>query len=538
MSDARNDGHPEAVTPERERSPASAPARTGAAVIAEGLQKRFGVVQALRDVSVTIAPGTIHALVGENGAGKSTLGKLIGGVHTPDGGRLLVDGQTRRYRSPHDALVDGVTMVAQELALVPGRSVAENVFLGSMPRRLGVVDGRRLRERYEELVARVGFALPADAAVGGLRLADQQKVEILRGVASGARLIVMDEPTAALTRDEAEQLFGIVRGLREQGTTIVYVSHFLEEVLMLADVVTVLRDGRVIDTGPARAETEGGLIRKMIGRELDGVFPPRRPVAAEAREVLRVRGLCAGRAIDDVSFEVRAGEVLGFAGLVGSGRSEVAHAIAGALRRTAGTIELDGRRVAPRSPAAAVRLGISLLPESRKTQGLVLGRSIAENVTLPHLADVSRLGVVGRRRERREVEEIAGRMGVRAPSVTVPVSHLSGGNQQKVLFAKWLLRQPRVLIADEPTRGVDVGAKRAIYDLLAAVAQRGEMGIVLISSELEEVLALSHRVCVMRAGRIVATLAGGLESEGAVMAAAFGSDSGEEDRPPARAARL
>lgn len=502
---------------------AGSAARDGAAVVVDGIEKRFGAVRALRGVSVEIAAGTIHALVGENGAGKSTLGKVIAGVVSPDGGDLRVDGRRRRYASPRDALADGITIIAQELALVPRRSVAENVFLGGLPRRLGQLDRGALRQRYADLVAHAGFALPADTLVGDLRLADQQKVEILRGIAQRARLIVMDEPTAALAHDESAQLLAIVRGLRDQGTTVVYVSHFLEEVLAVADTVTVMRDGQVVETVAAADETEAGLVSKMLGRPLDAAFPPRRPVADAAPEVLRVAGLSAGRAFEDVSFTVAAGEVVGFAGLVGSGRSEIAHALAGSLRPTAGTVELDGRVVAPRTPAAATQLGIALLPESRKSQGLLLGRSVAENVALPHLRELSRWGVVGRSRERAAVEAVTGRMDVRPPNVAAAVGDLSGGNQQKVLFAKWLLRSPRLLIADEPTRGVDIGAKRAIYDLLMELAGQG-MAIVLISSELEEVLGLSHRVCVMRAGRLAGTFAGDDINEPAVMSAAFGSD--------------
>ncbi|MBS1870264.1 MAG: sugar ABC transporter ATP-binding protein [Actinobacteria bacterium] len=511
------------TTSPRARHAAEEGAPSGAAVALENVGKTFGAVRALHQVSVRVEPGTIHALVGENGAGKSTLGKIIAGVHAPDAGQVIVDGRRRRYGSPHDALRDGVTIVAQELALMPRRSVAENVVLGDFPSRLGCLDRHALRRRYDALVEQAGFVLPADALVGDLRLADQQKVEILRALARGARLIVMDEPTAALAQEETEQLLAIVRALRDQGTTIVYVSHFLTEVLAVADTVTVLRDGRLIATAPAREETEAGLIAKMIGRSLDAAFPPRPAVPDKAPAVLRVRGLSAGNAIHDVSFEVRAGEVLGFAGLVGSGRSEVALAISGALRPEAGSVELDGRPIAPRSPGGATRLGIALLPESRKTQGLILGRSIAENVALPHLRHVSRFGVVSRRRERRVTSEVATRLDVRAPSVATPVGALSGGNQQKVLFAKALLRPPRVLIADEPTRGVDIAAKRAIYDLIVGLARDG-MAVVLISSELEEVLALAHRVCVMRAGRIVSTLDGGDVSEQAVMVAAFGSD--------------
>ncbi len=510
-----------ATRPSEPAPPATA-GRVGAAVRVEALSKRFGSVQALRDVSLAIEPGTIHALVGENGAGKSTLGKVIAGVHAPDAGRLLIDGTERRYGSPRAALEDGVTIVAQELALVPQRSVLENVFLGRLPRRLGCVERRALSRHYAELVEDAGFALPAECPVGMLRLADQQKVEILRALALDARLIVMDEPTAALTRDEAQRLFAIVRALRDRGTTIVYVSHFLGEVLALADTVTVLRDGQVVDTGPAAAQTEPGLVKQMIGRPLDAAFPSKRPPHADAAPILRVSGLGVGGAVHDVSFEVRAGEVLGLAGLVGSGRSEVAHAICGSLPRTAGTIELAGRPLAARRPRDATRAGIALLPESRKTQGLVLGRPIAENVTLAHLRTVSRFGVVARRQERRRAGDLAARLGVRAPSLSVPVGQLSGGNQQKVLFAKWLLRRPSVLIADEPTRGVDVAAKRAIYDLIVELAEEG-MAVVLISSELEEVLGLSHRVCVMCSGRIAATLSQDELSEDAVMAAAFGA---------------
>lgn len=503
-------------------------AHSGAAVVVDGVGKRFGAVQALRDVSISIEPGTIHALVGENGAGKSTLGKIIAGVHQHDSGQLLVDGNLRRYRAPSDALDDGVTIIAQEVITVPDRSVAENVFLGRLPHRFRVVDRRRLREQYDELVDRAGFALPADASVGTLRLADQQKVEILRGLARNARLMVLDEPTASLTRDESDQLFRIVEGLRETGTTIVFVSHFLKEVLALADVVTVLRDGSVVETTPAGAETEASLIRKMIGRSLDSAFPPRQPLAADAQEVLKIEGLCVAGVLDDISFGVRAGEILGFAGLVGSGRSEVAHAIAGGLRRSTGSLELGGQTIAPKTAAQSMEHGIALLPESRKTQGLVLGRSISENVTLAYREDFARFGVISQRRERQAVADIARRLDVRAATLSAPVASLSGGNQQKVLFAKWLLRTPRVLIADEPTRGVDVGAKRAIYDLIVSLAADG-MAIVLISSEIEEVLALSHRVCVMKAGRIVTTMDENITEE-AVMEAAFGSTDGERAR--------
>jgi simple sugar transport system ATP-binding protein/ribose transport system ATP-binding protein len=487
------------------------------------LSKRFGGVQALSEVSVSIVRGSIHGLVGENGAGKSTLGKVISGIHAPDAGQLLIDGQPAHLRSPRDALVHGVTTIAQEISLVPTRTAVENVFLGIEQARLGVVDRRRLHARYDALCADVGFDIPGNVPVGAFRVSDQQKVEILRAVARDAKLIVMDEPTAALTADEAERLFAVVRSLRDRGTTIVYVSHFLDEVLALVDTVTVLRDGRLVQTSAAAAETASSLVTAMIGRPMDMAFPAKAEPAADAPVVLSVEGLETRGFLRDISFEIRAGEIVGLAGLVGSGRSEVARALFGADPRSAGTIRLDGRLLALGSPRQAVRAGIALVPESRKSQGLLMGRSITENVTLPHLGDVSRGGFVARRQEHRETTAMIERVDVRTLRPSVPVLALSGGNQQKVLFAKWLFRSPRLLIADEPTRGVDVGAKRAIYELLHQLAAQG-MAVLLISSELEEVLGLAHRVLVMRGGEVVARLEGAEISENAVMAAAFATE--------------
>jgi ABC-type sugar transport system ATPase subunit len=488
-----------------------------------GINKRFGGVQALRDVSVSVVRGTVHALVGENGAGKSTLGKVIAGVISADEGELHVDGSLVEFRSPRDAHRHGVTTIAQEISLVPTRTVVENVFLGIERSRAGHVDRRALRRRYDKLEEQVEFRIPPTVPVGALRLADQQKVEILRALARQARLIVMDEPTAALTGDEAEKLLEIVRRLRERGATIVFVSHFLEQVLSIADEVTVLRDGRLVQTTAADGQTAASLVTAMLGRPMETVFPTKGPPPADADVVLAVEGLSTKGFLRDISFDIRAGEIVGLAGLVGSGRSELARAIFGADPTSAGTIRRGGEAVQIRSPRAAVRLGLALLPENRKAQGLLMGRSIVENVTLPHLALVSRQGTILRRLERRRAEELIERVDVRTPRSTVPVNSLSGGNQQKVLFAKWLLRRPRVLIADEPTRGVDVGAKRAIYDLIHSLAAEG-MAVLLISSELEEVLGLAHRVLVMRGGEIVGRLEGDEITEDAVMNASFATE--------------
>jgi len=489
-------------------------------VEARGVSKRFGGVIALDAIDLAIEHGSIHALVGENGAGKSTLGKVIAGVHRPDDGELWVDGRRVDYRSPRAALADRITVIAQEPTLVPHRSVQENVYLGVEGGTGGIVDSRRTARRFSELVAESGIELSARRLARTLTVADQQKVEILRAMARNAQLIIMDEPTSALTTDESERLFDLIRRLRDRGSTIVYVSHFLPEVLALADTVTVLRDGKLVQTSAAAAETPDRLVTAMLGRPLDLTFPDKAPLAPDAPVVLSVRGLARPPHVEDVSFEIHAGEIVGLAGLIGSGRTEVARAIFGADRPTAGVVELDGKAINARTPRAAISHGVVMLPEDRKRQGLVMLRSIVENVTLPHLEDLSSVGVMSRGDERRRTSDLIGRLDVRTRSNAAAINTLSGGNQQKVLFAKWLFRRPRVFILDEPTRGVDVGAKVAIYELIRSLAAEG-MAVLLISSEHEEVLGLAHRVLVMRAGRIVAEFDEDTMSEDAVLHAAF-----------------
>lgn len=477
-------------------------------------------MQALADVSVAIGRGSIHGLVGENGAGKSTLAKIIGGTHQPDTGELLVDGEPVRFTSPRGALAVGIASIAQEIALVPARTVLENVFLGIESENLGVVQQGRMLRRYAELDQRTGFELDPHVRVRNLRTADQQKVEILRAIARNARLILMDEPTASLTVDESDRLLEIIRRLAAAGTGVVLVSHNLKEVLAVAETVTVMRDGKVVRTGPAREETPHRLVTAMIGRELELTYPPKKPPAALARTVLEVRNLRRSRVIDDVSFKVKEGEIVGLAGLVGSGRTEVARAIFGADRLDGGEILVEGTRMYPHGPRGAAAWGVVMVPESRKDQGLFMMRPIRENLMVSILAEVATLGVVRSRREKRRARDLARQVDVRAASIESPLRSLSGGNQQKVLFAKWLARRPKVLIADEPTRGVDVGAKSQIAELITTLAAGG-MGVLLISSEIEEVLGLSHRVLVMRSGRIVAEYAGEAATQDAVMRAAF-----------------
>ncbi len=496
-----------------------------------GVSKRFGATVALADVDLDIVRGTVHALVGENGAGKSTLGKLLAGVHRPDGGLLLVDGQEVSFRSPRDALAHGVTMVAQELSLVPARTAAENVYLGIEPHRGPVVQRRRLREAFERLVDKSGISVEADALVRDLTVADQQKVELLRALARNARLVVMDEPSARLTAPEMLALGQTMRRLAESGTTVVLVSHFLDEVLAVSDTVTVMRDGQVVRTSATYEETHEQLITGMIGRQLDSAFPPKAP-PTEPSTVLEVRGLSRSSAFRDVSFTVGAGEIVVLAGLVGAGRTEVVRTILGAERPDRGSMTLDGAPWRPRHPGQALRHGVAMIPEARKTQGLLLQRPVQENIALPHLASVTRLGLLSRHGEGSRAIPALERVGVKTASPMTAVSNLSGGNQQKVLFARALVRPPRLLIADEPTRGVDVAAKRAIYGLLADQAAAG-MAVLVVSSELDEVVGLAHRVLVMREGHITAELSGSEISDKAVVAAAFGAlpDHLEEVHP-------
>jgi simple sugar transport system ATP-binding protein/ribose transport system ATP-binding protein len=490
--------------------------------------KHFGGVQALDHVSLSVARGSVHALVGENGAGKSTLGRIVAGALGADGGAVVLDGEPVSFRSPREALEHGVAAIAQEPFVVPQLTVAENVFLGREPRTLGVLRRRRLDRAFAALVASAGFELAGGRPAGGLRTAEQQKVEILRALSRDARLIVMDEPSAALSAHETEQLHEILRSLVAAGKTIILISHFLREVLALADTVTVLRDGRVVRTSPAAAETESSLVEAMLGRPLTAAFPATRPPPPDAARVLTVRDLRAA-GVDGVSFELRAGEILGIAGLVGAGRTELARALYGAARVEGGTVELAGAGSAGRDPRRSLDAGLAMIPESRKDEGLIFARSSTENATLSRLRALSSLGVVHRAAATAAAREILQRCDVRGAQYSAPVRALSGGNQQKVLFARTLLCAPRVLIADEPTRGVDVGAKRAIYDIVAGLAADG-LGVIVISSELEEILGLSHRVLVMRRGRIVAELAAGEMTESAVLAAAFA------DETPGRAA--
>ena len=473
----------------------------------EGIAKAYPGVQALAGVDLELARGEVLALLGENGAGKSTLMKILGGAVRPDGGRILVDGVACSIRSPQDALRAGIAVIHQEFTLVPALGAAENVFLGQELTRgwrpLGLVDRTAQRRRATDLLTRLGGHFDPRLPCRSLSVAGQQLVEIAKALASGARILVMDEPSAALSTPEVAALHDVIRDLRRQGVGIVYVSHRLEEIAAVCDRVTVLRDGRNVGAARVADVGRGDLIRLMVGRELTDEFPPRLRRPGEPRLV--VDGLSRGRAVRDVSFSARRGEILALTGLVGSGRTEVLRLLFGADRRAAGTVRLDGRAVAITRPRDAIAAGIGLLPEDRKLQGLVLGMSVQENFALPNLARLSRAGFVRRGAVRRECGDYVARLGIRAPRQETVVRGLSGGNQQKMVLAKWLARRCEVLLFDEPTRGVDVGAKVEIYRLMNDQVAAGKT-VIMVSSDLPEVLGMADRILVMHDGRITGTI--------------------------------
>jgi simple sugar transport system ATP-binding protein/ribose transport system ATP-binding protein len=493
-----------------------------------GIAKRFGAVQALDGVSFGIEPGTIHALIGENGAGKSTLGKIIAGVLQPDSGYVAVNGRAVVMRSPRDALEAGIATIEQEISLVPNLAVQDNVFLGAEPRIGGFVRQRALSRQWRAIQKESGFELAAGQRAKDLRLGHRQQVEILRALSRQADLIVMDEPTAALNEQEAHALHDTIRGVVERGASVLIVTHFLKEVLTLADTITVLRDGKLVSTGPASAESEATLIRAMLGRDLSAVFPPKQVAPRSNAVVLSGRNVVAA-GIDGVSIEVRAGEIVGLAGLDGSGRSELAQALYGEVALAGGQVHVGGMPVGRPTPRRSLKHGLSMIPASRRDDGLFLARPIADNASISSLGELTRGGVLRRRVEANRVTQVLSRLNVPADRRRSAVSTLSGGNQQKVLFARALLGKTVALIANEPTRGVDIGAKAGIYELLCELAESG-VGILLISSEPEELIGLSHRVLVLHRGQVSDELVGDSICEERILTAALTTVqlSGEE----------
>jgi ABC-type sugar transport system ATPase subunit len=468
------------------------------------ITKRFPGIVALNRVSVTVAAGSCHGLVGENGAGKSTLGKVLAGLHSPDGGELRIAGRPVRLASPLQALQAGVGMVHQELAFCENLTVAENLCLDRLPATAGWLSRRRLRERARDLLAPIAPGLEVSRRLGDLPVSQQQLVQIAAAVGRGARIIVFDEPTSSLSEVETQRLLGLIRQLQQRGITCLYISHRLPEVFALCDTITVLRDGQVVATHATPEVDEGAIVSEMIGRRLEEYFPAH--VGAEVgEELLRVEGLSSPGKFRDISLSLRAGEVVGVAGLVGAGRTEVAEALFGLDRAARGRVLVNGGPLPLTSPQVALARGVGLVPEDRKRHGLVLSMTARENLTLPLLPRLSRWGWVNRRAEARLVADTFRALQVRAASPEVAAGSLSGGNQQKLVLARWLAARCRVLLLDEPTRGVDVGAKAEIHGLIDELARSGS-AVLLISSELPEVLNLATRVLVMREGRLVGEL--------------------------------
>ena len=497
---------------------------TGAAPLLEmrGISKRYPGVLALDGVSLELRLGEVHVLLGENGAGKSTLMRVLSGAVTRDAGEVLLDGHAADIGDPIKARRQGISAIYQELTLVPHLSVAENIFLGKAPRRLpGVVDFSRMRREAARLLEGLGTPLDPDAPVRTLRLAQQQMVEIARALADRARIVIMDEPTSALSEREVAQLFSAIARLTADGVAVVYISHRMAELFRVGHRVTVLRDGRLVDTRSIAEVTEGELVRMMANREVSDHYPPR--THARGEELLRVDGF-GGGSLRDVSLILHRGEILGIAGLVGAGRTRLARAIAGADRVARGTLTVRGARVHLGAPRAAVAAGIGFLPEDRKQQGLVLPLSVAHNIALSHLGRLSRAGVIDRARERREADDAIATLRIRTPGPEQRVVNLSGGNQQKVVLAKWLAAGAEIFIFDEPTRGIDVGARLEIYVLMNRLVEQGA-GVIMISSDMSELLGMSDRILVMRGGAVQAELSGADATESRVLQAAFGMAS-------------
>jgi rhamnose transport system ATP-binding protein len=488
-----------------------------------GVTKSFGAVAAVAGVSFPLFAGEAHALVGENGAGKSTIVKMLAGVHRPDEGTLLLEGEPVGFSSPAGAKAAGIAVIYQEPTLFPDLSVEENIVMGRHPRRgFGMIDRAAIRAEAEGLFARLGVRIDPGRPARGLSIADQQIVEIAKALSADARVLVMDEPTAALSLVEVERLFSVARALRDEGAAIMFISHRFEEITELCQRVTIMRDGKHVSTDLVDEVTVEEMVRRMVGRELDALFP--RQDVEPGAVVLEVEGLAREGVFRDISFSVRAGEIVAFAGLVGSGRSEVVQAVFGVDERDAGVVRLNGKKLRAGSPRAAMSAGMALVPEDRRQQGLVMDLSIERNVTLPRSRALSKLGLLLGPGERREAVRWTERLRTKYRRLGDPVATLSGGNQQKVVLAKWLAMAPKVLIVDEPTRGIDVGTKAEVHRLMSSLAAEG-VAVVMVSSELPEVLGMADRVLVMREGRIVAEIPRAEATESSVMFAAMGQEA-------------
>ena len=487
----------------------------------KGIGKSFPGVKALEGVNLSVREGQVHALLGENGAGKSTLIKILSGAYTRDEGEIFFDGQLADIKAPADAERLGISTIYQEFNLAPNMTIAENIFLGHLPTKGGKIDWATVRVRARELLDSLEVDLPVDTLTGTLSVAQQQMVEIAKALNRNTRILIMDEPSAVLSEKDIENLFGVVRRLQASGIGIIYISHRLKEIFELADEVTVLKDGRYVDTRQVADVGMDDLVKLMIGRDLEDVYPRR--VAAPGEVVLSVSHLAQHHLARDVSFDLRAGEIIGFAGITGSGRTEVARVVFGADRATAGEMTLFGKPYVPRSPRDAINQGVALVTEDRKRQGLLLKLQVYFNTTISGLDRLTRGGVLQLKEEQNLVRKWIQNLRIKTPNAQFMVVNMSGGNQQKVILARWLSLGIKVFIMDEPTRGIDVGSKAEIYQIMSDLADQG-VAIIMISSELPEVLGMSDRVMVMREGRIVKQLDRAEASEEVVMQYAVGHE--------------
>lgn len=485
-----------------------------------GINKSFGSNQVLKDAGFELTDGEVHALMGENGAGKSTLMKILTGVYTRDAGTVLVDGEEVVYKSPQEAEKAGIVFIYQEINALFDLTVEENMFMGKeITKKFGVCDKKAMREKAKEVMDKVGVSIPVDAVMSDLSVGQQQMIEICKALMVDAKVIIMDEPTAALTESETEGLFKVINSLRKKGVSIVYISHRMEEIFALCDRITILRDGQYIDTKAIKDLTMDDVVQMMIGREIGERFPKRD--SKIGTEVLKVEGLTSGKLFHDVSFSVNAGEVLGVAGLMGAGRTEIMQAIFGNLKKDSGKIYIDGEEVTIKNPRQAIAAGIGFVTEDRKTEGLLLEKSIAENIEIANLGKVSKGGVLKKEKQEEIVNQGIEEFRVKCFGPWHECNNLSGGNQQKVVLAKWVYTDPKILILDEPTRGVDIGAKKEIYDVINKMAAKG-VAVIMVSSELPEVLGMSDRIMVIREGEVRGILDGNDADQAKIMTLATG----------------
>jgi ribose transport system ATP-binding protein len=469
----------------------------------KNITKDFPGVRALDDINFELRKGEIHALVGENGAGKSTLMSVLAGVHTDFVGTFMMDGNPVRFSNPKEAIKHGVGIIYQELDLVPEFSVGENIFLADEPQakgfsKIGLLSRKAIFSETVRILAGLGFEIDPRSKVGSLSIGEQQLVQIIKAIRLSAKVLVMDEPTARLAHDEIETLFKIMKVLKEKGVSIIYISHHMEEILQVADRVSVLRDGQVVGTVEKAATSLSEIVQMVVGKQLSvGIT---RPEITKGEEILAVNGLALDGSFRDISFKVSSGEILGIGGLVGSGRTEIAHCIFGVEKPTSGEILVNGQKVKIRSPLDAIKKNIILIPEERKAQGLILNHSVMSNLSLASLRIISRYQLINGRERQQSAQQMVNRLRIKTPSLNQEVGNLSGGNQQKVVLGKWLPLRPKVVILDQPTRGIDIGAKREIYDLIAELAQNGS-GVIIISDELPELIGLADRILVIGKGR-------------------------------------